>query len=110
MIIKTSKGEVRLKESLTVKDYYELQCAEQDAMSLNDKGVNVTGQAVRKLKEFKALFVIEKIVINQKEKEINLNTLLNDDWFTIQDFKKVFEAAFSHITKLQSKTNPSKKS
>lgn len=110
MLIKISKGEVHLKEKLTVRDYYELQCAESAAMVMTQDGVSLDGKAVNALKEKKVILVIEKILVEEKEREVNIDTLLNDDYLTIEDFTKVFPTALSHCVKLQKKTEPSKKS
>jgi len=110
MILKTSKGEVTLKDRLTVRDFYSFQCAESSAMKMNTEGVTLDGDAVNKLKELKVIAVIEKIVIEQKEREINMDTLLNDDYFDIKDFEKVFTKALEHAISLQTKSTPSKKS
>jgi len=110
MTIKISKGEVRLKEKLTVRDHYRLQCEEQGTMRMTDKGVELDGDAINKLKEYKVLMAIEKIIIDEKERDIRIETLLSDDYMTIDDFDKVFNKALDHIVKLQKKAEPSKKS
>lgn len=111
MEIKTSKGVVHLKNSLNLREVYDLECAEHEAIVINPDGTGaLNSSAIKGIKEGKAISAIEKIVIGDESIAPSMDALLDDNYFTLQDFRKVFEPAVSHCNKLIKGSKPEKKS
>ena len=111
MVIKISKGEVELKDSITIREKYEMECAEQEVMTLSGDGeIRMDGKAIRKLKELKVLTIISKIKIGEEEKPVNMDTILNDSFLTVSDFDAVFNKALEHANEILLSSKPKKKS
>ena len=112
MIIKLEKGEIKLKTALNRREKYDLEVREDDVLIFDPikRSAVYDQEKVTKLKEHKVLLAIQSITVNNEEKPITLDTLLNEGLLTDSEFREVFDKGLKHCNELSAYAEPSKKS
>ena len=112
MKIKTTKGEVIIKDSLTRGERRKIESGifSQISAKVSPVGAELNLGEYMGANETALLSVIESIKIAEEPKPITMATLDNEDWFTDEDFASIEKLANQVLSGQKIKEEIKKKS